>query len=170
MTPEDRAALEVTIVAACTAHETAHWQDYNNYQANISIGTTYFVKFDGPQSLEPQVATQTYISAYAEAHPELPGTPRIPKVLFSFQHKWTMHMVMEYIQLADSPPDFEKRADALIWLSKVPLPPNHILGPLGRSHSSPILQILRGASTFLQRRGPRAVHRESVFVFSIIHL
>ena len=131
MTPEDQAALEATIVTACTAHKTANWRDHKNYRACISIGTSYFVKFDNIKSLEPEVATQRYISAYAEAHPELPGTPRIPKVLFSFQREWTMYMVMEYIHLAESPPDLEKRADALIWLSKVPPPPNHLLGPLG---------------------------------------
>ena len=38
---------------------------------------------------------------------------------------------MEYIKLTDSPPDLHERAEALKWLSRVPTPPNHVIGPLG---------------------------------------
>jgi len=128
MTPENQAALKDAIVAACTAHKKAHGYDY---RAFIFIGTEYFVKFGNASALEPELATQNYISAYAEAHPTTPGIPRIPKVLFDFRHQHTMYIVIEYIHLADSPPDIHKRADALKWLSEVPPPPGHVIGPLG---------------------------------------
>jgi len=129
MTPEDQTTLEATIVAACTAHENAHRRNLN-YRPCLSIGTDYFVKWASPKDLEPEIATQNYVLAYAEAYPNMPDTPRIPKVLFHFRHQFRMYMVMEYIQLAGPPPDPQKIADALRWLSKVPPPPNHVIGPL----------------------------------------
>jgi hypothetical protein len=77
------------------------------------------------------VATQIYISDYAQAHQHTPGAPRIPKVVFYFEVKTTGYLAMEYLQLAPSPPDLNKIEAALGWLSGVPPPPNHEIGPLG---------------------------------------
>ncbi|KAF8629971.1 hypothetical protein AX17_005537 [Amanita inopinata Kibby_2008] len=39
---------------------------------------------------------------------------------------------MEFITLTATPPDLiDRTAQALIWLSRVPPPPYHVIGPLG---------------------------------------
>ncbi|KAF8657965.1 hypothetical protein AX16_002126, partial [Volvariella volvacea WC 439] len=130
-TPEEQATFEATIVDACTKHKQAHWKDYN-YRACVFIGTDYFVKFGDPQTLWPEVATQSYISEYAQSHPDMPRMPRIPKVIHHFRDQQTMYLVMEYITLTAPSPDLtERTAEALKWLSGVPAPPDHVFGPLG---------------------------------------
>ena len=43
-----------------------------------------------------------------------------------------MYLVMERIKLQESPPDLAARIQkAVKWLSEVPLPSNHVLGPVG---------------------------------------
>jgi len=43
-----------------------------------------------------------------------------------------MYLVMEFITLTAAPLDLiDRTAQALVWLSSVPSPPNHVLGPLG---------------------------------------
>lgn len=131
MSSTERSALEATIVDACTRHEEAHWNEFG-FRTCVSIGTEYFVKFGDPKTLGPVAATQEYIFAYAQSHTETPYTPRIPKVIFHFGDQQTIYIVMEYITLADPPPDIpERTADALKWLSEVPAPPGHVFGPLG---------------------------------------
>ncbi|KAK7052936.1 hypothetical protein VNI00_004256 [Paramarasmius palmivorus] len=131
MTPSETIALEVIVVDACAQHEQAHWKD-PNYRACVFIGTDYFVKFGDPKTLGPEIATQLHIFEYANSHPDIPNTPRIPQVIHHFQNQWTMYLVMEYIALTADPPDLDGRAaEALKWLSGVPPPPGHVIGPLG---------------------------------------
>ena len=126
MMPKEQAI----IVEACRVHEESNWKQ-QNYRAAISIGTDCFVKFGDPQTLLPEVTTQQYIWNHARAHPTKPGRPRIPEVRYHFIHQQTMYMVVEFIKLVNSPPDInQRRAVALRWLSEVPLPPNHVIGPL----------------------------------------
>ncbi|KAJ3511202.1 hypothetical protein NLJ89_g4239 [Agrocybe chaxingu] len=129
MTPTEQAALEAAIMAACTKHAEEHWRD-NGYRGCVFIGPDYFVKYDDKESLWPQIATQLYIYNYAESQAD---TPRIPKVIHHFEgDQGRAYLVMEYIKLTDSPPDLHERtAEALRWLSGVPAPPNHVIGPLG---------------------------------------
>ncbi|KAI6107737.1 hypothetical protein EDD17DRAFT_1484116 [Pisolithus thermaeus] len=122
------AAFEATIVDACTAHEEAHWDD-DDYRRCVAIKPAYFVKFDDYETLRPEVATQVYVSGYAESDA---NAPRIPKILHYFEVGKEMgYAVMEYIDLTSTPaPD--KAAEALRWLSEVPAPPNHVgIGPVG---------------------------------------
>ena len=129
MTPTEKAAFEAVIMTACTKHEQEHWQD-DDYRACVFIGSDYFVKFGHYEIIWPQIATQLYISDYAESQAD---APRIPKVLHHFQgDRRRTYFVMEYITLTDSPPDlYERAGEALKWLSSVPAPPNHVIGPLG---------------------------------------
>lgn len=102
-----------------------------DYRACVSIGTEYFVKFGNPMTLWPEIATQKYISEYAQSHADTPRVPHIPKVKYYFEYQLTMYMVMEYVALTNPPPDLpERTAEALIWLSAVPAPPGHVFGPL----------------------------------------
>lgn len=128
MTPAEQATFEAAIAKACLEHERAHWRD-DDYRACVLIGTDYFIKFDDPKALWPEIVTQMYISKYAE---DTPGTPRIPKIIHHFRDQQLMYLVMEYIKLADDPPDISERTtEALRWLSEVPAPPDHVVGPLG---------------------------------------
>ncbi|KIM92108.1 hypothetical protein PILCRDRAFT_57571, partial [Piloderma croceum F 1598] len=94
----------------------------------------YFVKYDDYETLQPQIPTQLYISRYAESQAD---APRIPKVIHHFEgDQGTGYFVMEYIKLSDpSPSDLpERTAEALKWLSGVPAPSEHVMGPLGPGH------------------------------------
>ncbi|KZP06658.1 hypothetical protein FIBSPDRAFT_1053428 [Athelia psychrophila] len=131
MSSTEQSAFEAAIADACTKHKEAHWQEYD-YRACVSIGTEYFVKFDHPRALWPEIATHKYISEYAQAHADTPRMPRISKVKYHFGDKRMMYMVMEYITLTNPPPDLpERTAEAVRWLSGVPAPPGHVFGPLG---------------------------------------
>ena len=127
-------ALEANIVEACTNHELVQPKD-NKYRACVSIGTDYFVKFGDSCTLWPELQTQSYIFDYARSNPH-PDAPRIPQVVHHFEDRWTMYLVMEFITLtADAHPDLINRIKrALVWLSSVPPPPNHVIGPLGGGH------------------------------------
>lgn len=130
MTPIEQAALEATIVAACTEHQVAHWQDID-YRPHLFIEPGYFVKYGNYKFLWLEIATQLYISRYAESHA---GAPRIPKIVHHFQgDQGRGYLVMEYIKFrSPSPSDLPERAAvALKWLSEVPAPSGHVLGPLG---------------------------------------
>jgi hypothetical protein len=75
--------------------------------------------------------TQVYIYHYAESQVD---APRIPKVIHHFQGDHRRgYLVMEHLKLrGSSPPDLPERiAEALKWLSGVPAPSNHVIGPLG---------------------------------------
>ena len=124
---DQKAALEANIVEACTNHELVHWKD-KDYRACVSIGTNYFVKFGHPDDLRPELQTQLYIFDYARANPH-PNAPRIPQVVHHFGDSRTMYLVMEFITLTAAPLD--RTAQALVWLSSIPPPPNHVIGPLG---------------------------------------
>ncbi|KAJ7262661.1 hypothetical protein B0H12DRAFT_1201281 [Mycena haematopus] len=124
MSSTEPSAFEAAIV------DTSHWQELD-YRACVSIGTEYIVKFGSPRTLWPEIATLLYISEYAQSHADTPRMPRIPKVICHFEHKWTMYLVMETITLVDTPPDLERTAEALRWLSGVPAPAGHVFGPLG---------------------------------------
>jgi len=122
-------AFEANIVEACTNHELAHWKD-ENYRACVSIGTDYFVKFGDPDALEPELQTQLYIFNYARSNPH-PDAPRIPQVVHHFGDSRSKYLVMEFITLTAAPPSLDRTAQAPVWLSSVPPPPNHVIGPLG---------------------------------------
>ena len=130
MTSIDQAAFEADIVAACTKHQEEHWRD-DDYRACVVIKPGYFVKYDNYKTLQPQIATQLYISHYAESQAD---APHIPKVIHHFERdQGRGYFVMEYIRLLDpSPSDLpERTAEALKWLSGVPAPSEHVMGPLG---------------------------------------
>jgi hypothetical protein len=87
-----------------------------NYRACVHIGTDYFVKYGAQRDLEP----------------ETPDAPRIAKIVHHFVDQRTMYLVMEHIKLQESPPDLVARIPKTMkWLSKVPLPSNPTLGPVG---------------------------------------
>ena len=101
------------------------------YRACVVIEPGYFVKYDGHEILQPQIATQLYISRYAESRAD---APRIPTVIHHFERdQGRGYFVMEYIRLLDpSPSDLpERTAEALKWLSGVPAPSEHVMVPLG---------------------------------------
>jgi hypothetical protein len=126
----DQAAFEADIVTACTKHEEEHWRD-NDYRACVVIEPGYFVKYDDYKILQPEIATQLYISNYAESQAD---APHIPKVIHHFEgDQGSGYFAMEYIKLSDpSPSDLpERTAEALKWLSGVPAPSGHVMGPLG---------------------------------------
>src|SRR5258708_26262510 len=118
---DQKAALEANIMEACTNHKLVHWKD-KNYRQCVSIRTNYFIKFGHPNDLQPELQTQLYIFDYAGANPH-PNAPCIPQVVHH------MYLVMEFIALMDAPLD--RTAQALVWLSSIPPPPNHVIGPLG---------------------------------------
>jgi hypothetical protein len=120
-------ALEANIVETCTNHELVHERD-KNYRACVSIGTDYFVKFGDPDALWPGLQTQSYIFGYAISNPH-PDAPRIPQVVHHFGDSRTMYLVMEFITRTAAPID--RTAQALVWLSSIPPPPNHVIGPVG---------------------------------------
>ncbi|KAF9055016.1 hypothetical protein BDZ89DRAFT_1055641 [Hymenopellis radicata] len=124
------ADLETVIMDTCEKHKAAHWRD-SDYRACVSIDTKYFVKFDNPRTLWPEIETQRYISEYALQSPDT--SPRIAKVIHHFGDLQTMYFVMEHVALVDPPPlDLpERTAEALRWLAGVPAPPGHVFGPLG---------------------------------------
>jgi len=91
-------------------------------------GLLYFVKFGHPNEILPEIQTQSYIFDYARSNPD-PDAPRIPQVVHHFGDSRTEYLVMEFITLTAAPID--RTAQALVWLSRVPPPPNHVIGPLG---------------------------------------
>src|SRR6266850_7286809 len=118
--------------------------------------TDYFVKFGDPDDLWPELQTQSYIFDYARSNPH-PDAPRIPQVVHHFGDSMTMYLVMEFITLTAAPID--RTAQALVWLSSVPPPPNHVIGPLGGGCIRHKFRHL-----FLKRRGPTTVHAEGASV------
>src|SRR5258708_19614721 len=121
-------ALEASIVEVCTNHELVHWRD-KNYRRCVSIGTDYFVKLGELDALWPEIQTQLYIFEYAKSNPH-PDAPRIPQVVHHFGDSRTKYLVMEFITLTAGAP-IDRTTQALVWLSNVPPPPNHVIGPLG---------------------------------------
>lgn len=120
-------ALEANIVETCTNHQLVHFTD-DNYRACVSIGTDYFVKFGSIGTLWPEFQTQSYIFDYARSNPH-PDAPRIPQVVHYFGDSRTKYLVMEFITLTAA--TIDRTTQALVWLSSVPPPPNHVIGPLG---------------------------------------
>ena len=122
--------LRTAVIAACAEHKERNRQNAD-YRACIYIGTNYFVKYGARRDLEPELATQEYIFVHAQ-QPQTPDPPRIAKVLHHFVDQRTMYLLMERIELQESPPDLAERIqEAMKWLSEVPLPSNHTLGPVG---------------------------------------
>ena len=118
-------ALEASVVEACANVERGY------LTACVSIGTDYFVKFGDPCTLWPEHQTQSYIFDYAMSHPH-PDAPRIPQVVHYFRNDGIGYLVMEFIALTPPPLDLiDRTTQALVWLSNVPPPPNHVIGPLG---------------------------------------
>ena len=122
----DSALLQEAIITACTDHKEQNWRK-PKYRACITIGTEYFVKFGASETLKAEAATQTYMRSHAESDS---AAPRIAKVLFLFERKFTTYIVMEYIELV-GPADPGRKAKALEWLSRVVPPPDDLLGPVG---------------------------------------
>jgi hypothetical protein len=102
----------------------------------VSIKTKYCVKYGDPDALWPEFKTRSYIFDYAQSNPH-PDAPRIPRVVHYFGDGTTSYLVTEFITLtADSDPLdlIDRMAQALIWLSSIPPPPNHAIGPLGNGY------------------------------------
>jgi hypothetical protein len=120
MTPNETATLEKSIIEICTKHEEENWKKVD-YRRCVFVPPRYFVKFDEPKTLWPEVATQRYILEYAKSQPDTPLKPRIANVVHYFGDEEMSYLVMERITLAPSPPDFiERVAESVKWLSGVP--------------------------------------------------
>jgi hypothetical protein len=67
-----------------------------------------------------------------------PNAPRVPKVYDCFDHAGITYLVMEYIQ-GPSPQDatdfYQKTANAIDWLLRLPVPPGAGIGPLGGGYA-----------------------------------
>jgi hypothetical protein len=132
MTPQEVATLEKPAIEICTKHEKENCKV--DFRSCVLVPPRYFVKYGDPETLWPEVATQRYILEYAKSQPDTPLKPRIANVVHYFGDQQTSYLVMEYITLTPSPPDFiERIAEALKWLSGVPPPVDHVIGPLGAS-------------------------------------
>lgn len=122
--------LEARVVEACATHESAHSND-RDYRACVSLEPDFFVKFGHPDDIWPEFQTQRYIFEYAKSSPHH-DTPRIPRPIHYFGGNMTAYLVMEFITLAAHPPDLiDRAARALLYLSTVPPPAGHLIGPLG---------------------------------------
>lgn len=124
--------LRATIIATSIEHKKRAWLD-KDWRPCVSIGDNYTVKFGSVRDVEPERATQDYLFNHAQQC-QSQDTPRIAKILHHFvdDDRCNMYLVMESIQLQESPPDLVERIQkALVWLSEVPLPPNQTLGPVG---------------------------------------
>ena len=133
MTPDETAALKKTIIEICTKHKEENWKKVN-YRPCVFVPPCYFVKYGDPDTLWPEAATQRYISEYAKSQPDTPLKPRIADVVHYFEGAPRSYLVMEHITLTPGPPppDFiERIAAAVKWLSDVPPPVDHVIGPLG---------------------------------------
>ncbi|KAJ7639296.1 hypothetical protein FB45DRAFT_905226 [Roridomyces roridus] len=96
---------------------------------------TYMVKF-GPsprKSTAARIANQRYLSSAAQNADKI----RIPNIVHEFQDESergvkTTYLVMEFIDLVESPSDKDTRIEnAVRWLATVAPPQDHKLGPLG---------------------------------------
>ena len=122
--------LQTAVIAECTKHKEQNSQNAD-YRACVDIGTEYFVKYGVRRDLEPERATQECIFTHAQQS-NTPDAPRIARIIHHFVDQRTMYLVMEHIKLQESPPDLAARIQkAVKWLSEVPLPSNHVLGPVG---------------------------------------
>ncbi len=122
--------LETAVIAECTKHEEENWRK-DDYRACVFVGSEYFVKYGSQRDLEPERATQEHVFAHAQQS-NAPDVPRIARIVHHFVDQRTMYLVMERIKLQESPPDLAARIQqATKWLSEVPLPSNHTLGPVG---------------------------------------
>ena len=131
MTPQEIDAFEKYIIEICTNHEAENW-DKDNYRASVLVPPRYIVKYGDPETLWPETATQRYIFGYAKSQQDTPLKPRISNVVHYFGDQRTSYLVMEHITLTHPPSDFiERIAVALKWLSEVPPPADHVIGPLG---------------------------------------
>jgi hypothetical protein len=83
----------------------------------------------------------------------------------------TKFLVMEFITLSAAPLyHVDRTAQALVWLSNVPPPPNHVIDPLG---GGPIRHkffrdYTAGTSAFLKRRGTTTVHAQGACLRAFI--
>ena len=131
MTDAELAAFEARIIAVCAEHTNIHWKndDYRQCLTIESNETKYFIKFDNAMALWPEFSTQSYIYHYVIRHK---NGPRISQALHYFEIPGRAFFVMEHIGLADPPPITnlaERAARAIDWLSKVPAPPEDVMGP-----------------------------------------
>lgn len=82
----------------------------------------------------PQIQTRLHLSSTAEGD-ESDLQPRIPELIDHFDDGQGKTYVCRYgtVNLVERPSsDLNKRiANAIEWLSTVPPPPGHLLGPLG---------------------------------------
>jgi hypothetical protein len=109
-------------VEVCAESKREHWNE-TDYRAAVRVGTDFFVKFGDPAYLLPEIETQKYIFDRATSDPR-PNVPRIPRVVHSFTHRRTMYLVMEFITLTLTPPDFiAQMTAAVVWLVSVPAAP-----------------------------------------------
>jgi hypothetical protein len=123
MRPEDKAE----IIGLCTADYEKN-SNKTDYRAAIFFGDKYFVKYGSISTLAPEAAAHRFVSEYATAKAEV-DAPRIPRVEAYFTDEWTAYLVIERVKL-DGDLDARATVAALEWLAKVPLPANHVFGPL----------------------------------------
>lgn len=124
---EEEAAVE----AACREHEATHGGVSKNKAAQFFFGP-YLVKYGGLNIIASYTQMQSLLWNATESSTK----PRIPKLIHHFDNgQGKAFAVIEVIKLVESPslgPDLDKRiADAVRWLSGVPAPSKHKLGPLG---------------------------------------
>jgi hypothetical protein len=90
-----------------------------SYKPAVRVRTEFFVKFGGAASLLPEIATQKYFYEHAVADKRF-NVPRIARVVHSFKHGYYVYLVMEFIELVNTPVDFvAQTAEAVVWLASV---------------------------------------------------
>ncbi|KAI6015593.1 hypothetical protein EDC04DRAFT_2578344 [Pisolithus marmoratus] len=116
------------IISLCREHEKTHRLE-PDFRRCVTF-KSYFVKYGSHGSLQFEYATQKYVHHMAINDP---SAPRVPEVVAYFAPDGRMaYLVMEFID-ATTPADgaYEKVADALQWLSKIPVPPDVAIGSVG---------------------------------------
>ncbi|KAI0028702.1 hypothetical protein K488DRAFT_89467 [Vararia minispora EC-137] len=120
---------KAAVIAACAAHKKEN-RHKGDYRACIRT-ERHVVKYGSRRELEPELMTHSYVAEYAKTS-ETPNTPRIAGI-GHFVDNNSMYLLIDPIALIDPPPTdlYERICQALIWLTQVPAPPGHSLGPLG---------------------------------------
>ncbi|KAL1668904.1 hypothetical protein GGF50DRAFT_110888 [Schizophyllum commune] len=120
--------MEAAIVAACREHQVQH----GRRRAGYVVLNQYIVQYGEPAVLDHSVKMRVFL---ASTEPR-PDKPYIPQLIHHFDNgQGTAYVVLEYVKLAKSPVDLDKRIAAVVtWLSGLQTPPGHKLGPLGGGH------------------------------------
>ncbi|KAA1478094.1 hypothetical protein DENSPDRAFT_657798 [Dentipellis sp. KUC8613] len=117
------------IVLLCELHSQTHGHERGN---RCIVFKSYFVKYGSHRTLRLECETQKYIYGLASNDSSAPRVARIVDYFFLEQRR--AYLVMELIDSttsADSEDAYEKIADALQWLRRVPVPQGTVIGPVG---------------------------------------